>query len=337
MIINTRVQDLLLLLWKRKFLILVVTLLIGLASVPTAQAQYEYVLQNYEKSITRATTPSNQVVEDTPIEEPLSNISAFVTISPEDGMRDIPGNDFISILYSSQARYSAKLNAIVMLQMENDIKSHMYLDRIIDSAIISYYDGLDIIIISIEAAPEGVFKTVIECLLQETKKLPGFNLKYSLSVTFDAVPLYVFDIEPVVDSVNNYMTLPPRPDSYIRIIGTALVFGFAIICVIVLIADFVRPVIKGARDAKNNFQFTTTNLKEINEITCDKTYALIPVGKIRRWKKHLADFEKSGISISESAQAELVVICAKAFSTSYESVAKALQGTSNHNTVLLVF
>jgi len=328
MMITTSVQDLLLLIWKRKLLIIGITLLIGLASVPIAQSQYEYVRQNYEESIIRTKSSQGYVVEDQ-----ICFMTAYVSIGISGSVRNIPGNDIIYFLNSTQTKYSAKLNTLIVLQMENNANSHKYIDGILDGLEIDFLNGLGTIIISNEAVQENAFVALIECLLQETKKIPDFDRNYKLTVDYDSIPSSAIKNEAAVD---NYMTLPQRPDNNIRIIGTALVYGFALVCAVVLIADFARPVIKGIRDASNNFQTQTTDKKSLVELSKGKSCAFFAAGKIMRWDKCLEAFKKSGVSISESEQADLIVVCVKAFSTTYERAAKALQDKPDDSRILVV-
>jgi len=323
MIIHTSVKDLLLLFWNKKHLIFLAVLLFGLGAVPAAQLQHDYVRGYYEDSRIR----SSKTQED----EIKSFITASVFII---GLPLAEGNkpvaDIIHVLKSNQIQYAAKARTIEKLEMPYDNESYDYLNEVFNGATINFLEDLQIINIVNLTSSKAAFETLVESLMKETQELLAPNYKFSWLIEYSTVPVGIGMIN------ENYMVLPARPNAYIRVIGGAMIAAFVLVCVIFLIIDFARPVIKGINDANINLKIPAANLKNLNKVIENKSCVFYAAGKIKHWEKHCATFKNAGISTSKPGQEDLVVICVKAFSTTYEDAVKALKNSTCKDMVLLV-
>lgn len=265
MTIAYEIKDLFKLLWEKKRIIVIATIICGLLAVPIATVSYNTALNNYNVLIQKDTGAKNEI----PI---LGTATGYILLQ-------IPATSNLPAeVISSNTVALMNQDIISKTAWENTrIKDKVKYADFKSGLTITEMSGTSLIQIQHSSIAEDTFSLFIDQIIKETVLIVPEIIHTSFEMKKDSV---FFEPPEKVEefNINTVILQPPsKPHNYIKIIVTAGLAGIMFICFVILLLDFLKPRVKSKEDLINNYPCDVLNFDAVSEYLEKKNITAINI------------------------------------------------------------
>jgi len=263
------VKDLLLLLWRRKIIISLAVLLVGICIYPLAVGLHTQSVEVY-RSIQEGSYHKMSLISS--ITNPdYAVASAYITVknNPHTSISLMSNKEYMNNIWQKTPyeyrvkNYSAVLQG-AFIENEGHVNENNLQIAVDNEAFNNFFSDIStlyiddenpLVVLNHDKAEQDFFDRFADVLTKEMESDISLIIESQETVQLHKI-LYI----PIPSNLSlrelsqRILTLPQPPNTLSRVVGLAVVGTFCLLCFIFLIIDFCRPVVKSKEDIKNNYQ-----------------------------------------------------------------------------------